>query len=54
MDSEYLQTQLGSCLVECLTEVSEKQPLDPIEYMAQWLYKHIENVKVSAQVSGIL
>ncbi len=50
MDSEYLQNHLGGCLVDCLTELSEKRPLDPIEYMAQWLYKHLENVKARQQV----
>ena len=53
MDSEYLQTHLGGCLTECLTEVSEKRPLDPIEYMAQWLYKHIQNTQHCAEVTPI-
>lgn len=50
MDSDYLKTHLGKCLSDCLTEVSEKRPLDPIEYIAQWLYKHIDNVKNAKQV----
>lgn len=50
MDSDYLKTHLGKCLSDCLTEVSEKRPLDPIEYIAQWLYKHIDNIKNEKQV----
>ncbi|KAK2169909.1 hypothetical protein LSH36_6g14005 [Paralvinella palmiformis] len=49
MDSDYLKTHLGKCLSDCLTEVSEKRPLDPIEYIAQWLYKHIDNIKNEKQ-----
>ena len=50
MDTEYLKSQLGRCLTDCLTEVSEKRPLDPIEYMGQWLYKYIENINLKKQV----
>lgn len=43
MDTAYLKQNLGSCLTQCLAEISEKRPRDPIEFMAQWLYKYKEN-----------
>ena len=51
MDTVYLKTNFGECLTHCLTEVSEKRPRDPVEYIAQWLYKYIENQKHAAAVS---
>ncbi|CAH1794473.1 unnamed protein product [Owenia fusiformis] len=52
MDTRYLQRHLGSCLVECLAEVAEKRPLDPIEYISNWLYKYIENVEYKKQMAA--
>jgi len=50
MDAEYLRQNIGSCLSECLTEVCMKRPADPIEYIAHWLYKHIDNVNAKNKV----
>jgi len=51
MDAKYLQESVGTCLSSCLAEVCEKRPSDPIEYIAHWLYKHVENVAAEKQVS---
>ena len=50
MDTEYLKKNLGKVLIKCCTEVIERRPQDPIEYISQYLYKYIENEKESKKV----
>ncbi|KAK3722076.1 hypothetical protein QZH41_019820 [Actinostola sp. cb2023] len=43
MDSEYLKKHVGVALSLGLTEIVQKRPVDPIEYLAFWMRKFVEN-----------
>ena len=43
-DNQYLMKVLGEVLAEGLSIVVQTRPADPIEYLAQLLHKHAQNV----------
>uniref|UniRef100_A0A2C9K3R5 RIIa domain-containing protein n=1 Tax=Biomphalaria glabrata TaxID=6526 RepID=A0A2C9K3R5_BIOGL len=40
---QYLKRSLGNYLSQCLQEVVELKPRDPIEFIAKYLYKCVDN-----------
>ncbi|XP_068924508.1 DPY30 domain-containing protein 1 [Petaurus breviceps papuanus] len=44
MESRYVRKFLGQCLSQALADVVKFQPVDPIEYLAFWLYKYKTNM----------
>ena len=45
LDNVYLAKVVGVPLTRCLKECVEQRPRDPIEWIAQWLYKYADSSK---------
>ena len=50
VDGRYVAEHLGYALTLALSEISERRPWDPIEYLAHWLYKYQENANHNKRV----
>ena len=50
IDGKYVAKNLGTALTMALAEIAERRPWDPIEYLAQWLYKYRENLDYNQRV----
>lgn len=50
MDSAYLKQHVGTALALGLSEICQKKPADPIDYLSNWLRKHVENLADQAKV----
>lgn len=46
IESKYLASTVGPALVRGLAEIAERRPNDPIEYLANYLYKEAENRRI--------
>lgn len=44
MNARYLKECLGDCLVEGLAQVAQRQPADPIDFLACWIYRYKKNL----------
>lgn len=50
MDAQYLKESVGPALAKGLAATSLARPQDPIEYLANWLIKYVENDTRDKQV----
>lgn len=53
LDGIYVAKHLGTALTLALAEVAEHRPWDPIEYLANWLYKYKETLHFIQKVSTV-
>ena len=45
IEAQYVAQTVGPALAKGLAEVLEMRPADPVEYLAHYLYKYIDNRK---------
>ena len=53
VDGKYVAEHLGTALTVALAEIAERRPLDPVEYLAHWLYKYQESVNYNKKVGEV-
>ncbi|CAF1076396.1 unnamed protein product [Brachionus calyciflorus] len=47
IEAQYVARTVGPALSKGLAEIVEKRPVDPVEYLAHYLYKYVENRRES-------
>jgi hypothetical protein len=52
MDAEYLKGTVAEGLSKGLAATVAAQPDDAVEFLGQYLLKHVENMKAAAEVRG--
>ena len=45
-EAGYLKDTVGAVLAKGLAETLASNPEDPVQYLGQWLHRHVGNVKV--------
>lgn len=51
MDVEYLKKSVGKCLVEGLAEIADRQPVDPINFLAHWIHSYKKKINQEEKVT---
>ncbi|RUS75455.1 hypothetical protein EGW08_016778, partial [Elysia chlorotica] len=52
--NQYLSSELGRVLANCMAELSLQQPRDPIEFMAHWLYRYADFVLYTQEKAAFM
>lgn len=52
-EAQYVQKTIGSVLTKALAELVVKRPTDPIEYLAKYLYKTADNIRINKEEQEI-
>ncbi|RUS75457.1 hypothetical protein EGW08_016780 [Elysia chlorotica] len=52
--NQYLSSELGCILANCMAELYLQQPPDPIEFMAHWLYRYADFVLYTQEKAAFM
>jgi hypothetical protein len=44
-EAQYVANTVGPALTKAMAEILMKKPNDPVEYLANYLYKYADNIK---------
>ena len=53
-EAQYVASTVGPVLTKAMAEIVLKKPMDPVEYLANYLYKHVDNMKRREEVKHSL